>query len=292
MRTFCEESMERRPDHDQQMLEAMESCRPGSDDPQDPALAGLAAAMAIYADFRGRFERQQRADLAMRAALGDVSLPEGLSRRLLERLAAAQAEKSPLSRVAEQVAPPAGKAASGWGPRRFSRRWLAVAAAALAAAAVLLATAWLWTHRSDAYTSVAAVEEEATYFFQSESPAPSHQLGEVSPPADYPLSREVVRTLQVRWRPIQGFLGRAGVAYDLAAPAGPAGPAALRATLYVVSRVIPGLRATVPPPEPRRSTAGCSTAVWQEGDLLYVLVVEGGPGVYRGYLRSPSGPLT
>ena len=283
--------MDRKPGHNEQLLEAMESCRPGSDDLRDPALAGLAAAMAIDPQLADRFQQQQRADVAMKAALGDVSIPEGLQRRLLERLAAGQAEKSPLSVLADQVAAPAGSATSGSGQRRFSRRWLVMAGAALATAAALVAAVWVGTHPSAAYTPLAA-QEKAAEFFQNESPAPSCRLDEVSPPADYPLSRDVVRTLQVRWRPIQGFLGRKGVAYDLAAPAGPQGPAASRATLYVVSRVIPGLAATRPPMEPRSATAGCSTAVWQEGDLLYVLVVEGGPGVYRGYLRSPSGPLT
>ena len=105
--------MDRKPDHHEQMLEAMESCRPGSDDLRDPALTGLAAAMAIDPGLADRFERQQRADMAVRDALRRRAHARGLGRRLLERLAEAQAEASPLSLLAEQITAPAGKTASG-----------------------------------------------------------------------------------------------------------------------------------------------------------------------------------
>ena len=159
-----------------------------------------------------------------------------------------------------------------------------MAAAALATAAALLAAVWVESRHAASYTPL-AVLEQATEFFRSESPAAGRRPGEVSPPAAYPISRDVLRTPQVRWRPIQGLLGCSGVAYDLSATGG------RRATLYVVSQAVPGLP-TQPRREPRPTTAGCSTAAWQDGGLLYVLVVEGGPEVYRRYLRLPSGPLT
>jgi hypothetical protein len=167
---------------------------------------------------------------------------------------------------------------------------LLAGAAALGAAAAVLAAVCMRMPSGKDYSPL-AVCDEAADFFQNESPAPSHPLGEVSPPADFPLSCEVSPAAQVRWRPIQGFLGRAGVAYDLTPPAGMGGAGLSRATLYVIPRRVAGL-ATRPPLQPRPSTAGCSTAAWQEGDLLYVLVVGGGGGAYRGYLRMPSGPLT
>ncbi len=94
----------------------------------------------------------------------------------------------------------------------------------------------------------------------------------------------MLRTPQLRWRTIRGLLGSTGVAYDLSAPGG------RRATLYVVSQAVAGLP-TQPPLEPRPTTAGCWAAAWHEDGLLYVLVVEGGPGVYRSYLRLSSGPF-
>ncbi len=168
-------------------------------------------------------------------------------------------------------------------PRRPRRRWLAVAAATLATAALLAAAAWLESHRAAPYDT-AAVLDEATQFFSAESPGATSPAAAVAPPAGYPISREVLRTPQLRWRTIRGLLGSMGVAYDLSAPGG------RRATLYVVSQAVAGLP-TQPPLEPRPTTAGCWAAAWHEDGLLYVLVVEGGPGVYRGYLRLSSGPF-
>jgi hypothetical protein len=290
-----------------EILEAMESCRPDSDDLFDPALAPLVEVLTLDADLADCFQRQQHADAAVASAFRDVAVPDGLAERLLGRLAEARKEGTvPISASATMglsplrgVGPTAEIALRGLAPaaaatataadrqRRFlSRRWWTAAAAALSTAAVLLTAAWVWVeirHRA-AYTPL-AVLDEATEFFSGESPRTGSKPGEVSPPGGYPISRGILRTSQVRWRPIQGLLGCTGVAYDLSAPGDG------RATLYVVSQAVPGLP-TQPPREPRPTTAGCSAAAWQENGLLYVFVVDGGPGVYRTYLRLPSGPLT
>jgi hypothetical protein len=211
--------------------------------------------------------RPQRVDMALASALRDVPVPEHLAERLLDRLVEARA---------------ATVAAAG-PPRRVKRRWLAAGAAALGAAAALLAAAWLYGYRGPAYNA-ATVLDEATEFFRGESPAAASPPPAVAPPAEYPISREVLRTPPLRWRPIRGLLGAAGVAYDLSAPGG------RRATLYVLSQAVADLP-TQPPLVPRPTTAGCWAAAWHENGLLYVLVVDGGPGVYRGCLRLPSGPL-
>ena len=150
----------------------------------------------------------------------------------------------------------------------FPRRWLAVAAAALSTAAVLLAAVWLET------TAGRPTRPRPCWTRRQNSSAASRRARDNrrgSPPDDYPISREILRTPQVRWRPIRGLLGCTGVAYDLSAPGG------RRATLYVVSRPCPDSHP--PPLEPRPTTAGCSAAAWQEDGLLYVLVVEGARGL-------------
>ena len=292
-----------------EILEAMESCRPGSDDLFDPALAPLVEVLTLDPDLADRFQRQQQADAAVASAFRDVAVPDGLAERLLGRLAEAQKGATEATALAgamaeiarEGLAPVAAATATtatatmgtattataatttGRQRRLLSRRWLAVSAA-LSTAAVLLAAVCLAIPRKAAYTP-SAVLNEATEFFSGESPCTGTKLGEVSPPADYPISRGILRTSLVRWRPIKGLLGCTGVAYDLS------GPGDGRATLYVVSQAVAGLP-TQPPLEPRPTTAGCSAAAWQENGLLYVLVVDGGPGVYRSYLRLPSGPLT
>jgi hypothetical protein len=230
--------------------------------------------------------QSQGDDAVLGAAFRDVAVPDGLAQRLIDRLAAARSEtdipaqvsEAAVAVVEEPIAAPVRKAAAG------SRRWLLLAAAISSAAAILLAVAWLKTPRTTTYT-MAAVLEEATDFFHLETPSPDRQSTAAAPPSDYPFSRDVLRPRQVRWRPIQGFLGRDGIAYDLS------GPGNTRATLYVIPRVVAGLP-TQPPTVPRPTTAGCSTAAWQVSGLLYVLVVDGGPAAYRGYLNLPSGPLT
>jgi len=87
-----------------------------------------------------------------------------------------------------------------------------------------------------------------------------------------------------RWRPLQGFLGRRGVVYDLPGPAGTS------AALYVVDTE--GVEGIDPTPALRPfTTAGCCASSWQEGRLLYVLVVQGDPATYRAYLNLPHGPV-
>ena len=103
------------------------------------------------------------------------------------------------------------------------------------------------------------------------------------PPADYPMSRDIVQLPEMRWKRVEGFLGGSAVAYDLP-------PLGGRATLYVVQRNVPGLPA-MPPPTPF-GTGGKSAVIWQAGSVVYVLVVEGDAGVYSKYLDQSHGPLT
>ena len=70
-----------------EILEAMESCRPGSDDLFDPALAPLVEVLTLDPDLADRFQRQQQADAAVASAFRDVAVPDGLAERLLGRLA-------------------------------------------------------------------------------------------------------------------------------------------------------------------------------------------------------------
>ena len=90
----------------------------------------------------------------------------------------------------------------------------------------------------------------------------------------------------MQWRWIAGFLGRKAVAYDIPRPDG-----GIRATLYVVKLSVADL-GTCPPLHPARNTGGYCTAAWQEGRLLYVLVVHDRPEVYRRLLNQPRWPLT
>jgi hypothetical protein len=287
----------------QRLWEAMASCREGSDDLGDPQFADLAARLAEDAELRGQFQRLQEADRAIKTAFASVAVPAGLAARVAARLAEAGSNEQG-ARSREQGAGSKEQGASGSVPEasdclatpavttsdspaplrratsRFSRRRLLAGFTALSAAAALLAVVWIQTHPSRHETPDSVLDEAMDFFDQDNRP--SHELG--APPAEYPMSRDIVRLQGVRWRYAEKFPGGPAVAYDLPTMGG-------RATLYVFHGNIPGLP-SMPPTLPRSSTGGKSAAAWQAGETLYVLVVEGDAGMYSSYLDQSHGPLT
>ena len=253
----------------QQLWEAMESCRAGSDDLHDPQFAELAAQLAADARLAGQFARLQRADAAIQAAFHDVPTPPGLADRVLQRLNDEQSATAAMPKP--QIA------------KQYSRRRLLAGAASLSAAAALLAAVWLHlgNGRHDTPTSVL---EETMQFFANDNATEGKLVSQLAPPADYPISRDLLSMRNVRWRHVAHFLGGPAVAYDLPSLGG-------RATLYVAVKSVPGLPAAAPR-EPEWGTGGSSAAAWQQGDKLYVLVVEGDAGTYQSYLDQSRGPLT
>jgi hypothetical protein len=265
----------------QRLIEALEACRPGRDDLSDPELAMLRAEMAASPQLAEAYGRLQRLDAVLAECFADVSVPEGLERRLRQCLAEAlavpaveAAGAAPLvaeSRPARRVS------------RRVSRRWLLAGAGTLAVAAGLFLAVWIGlTRRGEVYDE-RTVLEEAIAFFAAEQPGPGQLLIEHPAPEDFPLSRAVARIPNVRWRAIHGFLGQSGVAFDIAT-------AGAEATLYVVDVRVDELPSG-PPPYPAHATAGCSTAAWTEDGLVYVLVVRGDSRAYQGLLAH-RGPIT
>ncbi len=165
---------------------------------------------------------------------------------------------------------------------RFSRRRLLIGFTALSAAAILFGLVWIETHPSRHDTPDTVLDEAMDFFGKDNQPF-GPLVSQKAPPDEYPLSRDIARLPDVRWRYVENFLGGTAVAYDLPTNGG-------RATLYVVARNIPGLP-PIPPSDPL-DTGGKSAAAWQAGNVFYVLVVEGDPSMYRSYLDQSRGPLT
>ena len=143
---------------------------------------------------------------------------------------------------------------------------------------------WACTRARD--LSEQFVLDEAIRSFDMGVDQPGPLLAEKPAPADYPFSHAVLQVRGTRWRPLEAFLGRRGVVYDLPGPAG------TTAALYVVDAEAVDGFGTAPALHPF-TTAGCCASSWQEGGLLYVLVVQGDPATYRAYLNLPvhSGPV-
>ena len=75
----------------QAIYEAMEACRPGSQDLSDPGLGFLAQALAEDAALAARYRWVQAMDRQVAAAFADVVVPEGLEARILQHLQTALA---------------------------------------------------------------------------------------------------------------------------------------------------------------------------------------------------------
>lgn len=281
--------MENEPIRDPHIIEALEACRPGSDDVADPDLVFLAAYLAANPELDEAYERLQRLDASVARAIQEVPVPEGLADRLLDRLKqampatpAGKAEPEPAP--VEAVIPEEPIAAALLPQKPTSRRWLLLGAAGLALAGSLLLAVVL-QHDGTVYTE-AQVAEMAIRFFDAESPLPAdgRLVGQSPPPREFPISPRVFRHSQIRWRSVSQFLGQPAVAYELTRPDG------ARATLYVTRQTAVGAPSS-PPLQPALTTHNRSASAWQSGSLLYVLVVEGGSRVYRSYLDIPRGPV-
>lgn len=276
--------MESQPIRDERILEAIEACRPGSDDVAEPALSYLAAALAADPELENLYERLQQVDAMLAAGFRDVPVPEGLQQRLMERLAAAWAQQ--VDSAEEEQVPEIAKATPATAvvsaPKRVSRRWLLAGGGfAVGSAAALLVAVAIGLFDSDGYDQQ-KVLDEAIQFCKSETLLPGHPLAEKTPPEDYPLSRAVARVRGVQWRSIRNFLGCKGVAYDMWV-------GGTQATLYVVNQPVELPKR--PLLTPTRATGGYAASAWMEGGRLYVLVVRGNANAYSGFL-APRGPLT
>jgi len=289
--------MDDHPIRDPRILEALEACRPGKDDLSDPAMERLATAMAASPELDDLYERLQRLDAALAAAFRDVPVPRGLQERILARLAQAvpaasgetsgpavppEASSPEVSVCVSAGSPAANTAAIAPGIRR--RRWIAWLGAAAAVAASLLVAVWLdWGPGplgEDVDWNAAIVRFGADL---QNGDFGSGRSAETAP-SQYPLSLAIVPYPGTTWRPVQDFLGRSGIAYDLQDAWG------FRATLYVV-------QATAHLPDapdlyqPVLATGQCAVLAWQEGNLVYVLVVQGAGGEYRRFLNVSGGPV-
>jgi hypothetical protein len=281
--------MDDRSNHDREVYDAIEVCRPGSDDISDPSLAFLAAELAANPELDKRYEQLQRLDRRIAKAFSNVPVPVGLADRILAFLALSQIEE-PI-RIAEAEAALAGPAASEETRatrRRRSRRWLLVTGGALAAAAAILVMVLVGSPSARPMTRETVIQAATDQFTHAlETSVQGQLISATGPPNAYPYSRDLVNLPNIRWRWISNFLGRSGVAYDLI------GPGRTRATLYVVQGAGAGLPGVPAKPVSSAATGRqLSVAAWQTGGLLYVLVVNGGPSQFPQFLDTAHGPVT
>lgn len=285
---------------DDELLEALDACRADHDDAQRGAQAGdsrmgrLAEALSKDRQLRTRQERLAQLDARLQAALSQAVVPEGLESHVLAALAAAPGVVNPLAEPAASdqptTLPVACSPEKAVERSRQIRRWIcgtAALAASLAVVAALLPRGGIY--------DLDAVYRDARRHFESAEVArePAYLLADRPAPKGFRVSRFVSSNegphTAWRWVKGTGLFGRTGVAYELASAEG------TTARLYVLrlhaSPRAPDLRKVLPhsPPERPVFTENLTTAAWQEGGLVYVLVVPGPEASYRQFLRPARG---
>jgi hypothetical protein len=269
---------------DPRLLEALDACRPATDDFAD-----------LSPQDRERFEsdpryaswlaRSAEFDAAVARAYDDVPVPTGMSARLTVALTEADAAEA----ASAATVTPASVAAAP----TSRRRWMAAFGSALTATAAGAAFL-IWRNRQprEEMTREQFLDEMLVFHQRTAGEAGGARiLTQSGDEADrrlleqLPLSRTVVPQDRVRWRKFdETSLGRSGIAYELARPGGP------RAVLYVMAddRGLP--IAELPKDEPDRApatTGGCALGAWREAGRLAILVVDGDAGRYEQFLVRP-----
>jgi hypothetical protein len=286
--------MPRQPLSRERICDALESCRPGSNDLSAPEFTDVAAHIARSPEWEAVYERIQNTDLKISAAFLDVEIPPGLEQRLVASLDFARAEDALSAALAGPAetemdnAPSADTlaaskvASSDEKNRKISRRWLVLAGGILTVAAALFLAVFLGINHSTGYSPQTVLDEAKNFFAADDPTDPGQLLARVPAPREFPLSKAIRPFGGIRWRTIKNFLGREGVAFDLPPQGG------VHATLYAVDLTIANLDPS--PTWKPANTGGCCVAAWQENGVAYVLVVQGSQKSYREYLN-PLGPM-
>lgn len=259
------------------LQQAIDACRPGHHDPDDPGLhvdarmAALAERLTADDELRQHYEASLAFDARLQQGIEDVPVPADLQHRLLNALSLAQPVAAPVA----QDPPGVGR-----------RRWLWAAASLAAAACVALVVGGLWPQRP-AY-DLEALYRDARDFHSGEIAEPGVLLSERRPDGFAPSGNVIgADGPHVAWRKVKRFLGRGGVAYQLQSEEGVA------ATLYVVKLAhrpgAPDLSRLLPSQPPKRPsfTDGVTTAAWQQAPYAHVLVIDGPERHYRQFVREP-----
>jgi hypothetical protein len=282
------------------LIEALEACRPGSNDIDSPEFSPLAAELAASPRLDELYERLQRVDAAVAGAFADVPMPEGLAERILARVlagdkakvpATVEGEKSAIARAVEQAVLPANVSqAEAISNRPAAARaakvplWGWVSAAVLLIAVGVGVVAYV-NSRPSGYAPHDAIDQGIALLLEERTHRPTGPAATADLREDYPLSSELADRVRVlRSREVADFLGEPGVAYDLLSRTGAA------ATLYVVRMRIPGLPSS-PSPFPQPGTQGTTAAAWATDGLVYVFVVDGDEREYQQFFPQSEGEV-
>ncbi len=268
---------------DSNIQQAIDACRPASEDLRLPEMDSLAAAVRNDPEVRRQYERSQGWDASLGDAFRDVPVPAGLADRLLAAVGAGH--ELPTSGQVELSSPRASsdrdlRESAGpsrrW-PRGIRRRTWIVLSAGVATAALVgfLLVGWYFGAAEPvAGDRLAGEILEWNVTVQKQGWNDNVQAAELR---ERPLDR-AVRGVPRRWCQIRTVYDSRTMVYDLTPPGG---------AFAVVFCMHSKAGASSLPNVPFSATGGLTLGVWRRGDMVYVLAVQGGPRRYREFIEAP-----
>jgi hypothetical protein len=259
--------------HDRELLrQRMDACRIGSDDLSLPEMSELSAALRTDPALRGEWESRQRSERLIAAAMDDLPVPAGLADRILA--AAAASDRSRLAETTGQAVATVGNANAdvevqpAKRPALLTRRqwsWIGGAALLLAAAVVIQRTFFAPPTPVTKEQLVASAQDWFKAAVMRRGDPQPGQAPIAFPQAALSLSPQA-------WRAMPTAEERSLVAFDLTKVqmGGPVFLFAAQTNKKYDVRSVPYTKLS--------ATGGLEIGAWQQGDVLYVVVIDQGSG--------------
>ncbi len=268
-----------------ELYEAIDACRPGSDDLDAPEMRELAELIACDDDVRQIFERSQRLDENIGEAIRDVTIPDGIEARVLLCLAAGnQADMAldtgPVERL--DAGQPGGATTVVGRSAETARRpaiskWVRIVGAA--AALSILVVAGVFAFKAFFPPSPIPFEAlaEDVHHWVDQAAEGEWAKDWTSAPDDSPASSVPAKPHQ--WQRISTQYDARSTVYDLTPPGKPL-------VFHIIVHTnrefdVP----TFMPRTPQSSTGGVCIGACQRGGALYILYVVGGEDRYQRFVE-------
>jgi len=269
-------------EHTKDIREAIDACRPGTDDLHMREFAHLAEQVERNPEIRRLYEGTQRLDAAIAGAFRDEPVPDGLDERLLASLAweGGDADEQPADSLADTVLGAGTEptpcdqplASPLERPRSRRRVWLwptLVATTAVVVVAGVVVTALIFSQEPQPIAREEFIQLAVESVAQTLDENQWRQDMAAAPP-DRPYPEDAVLAEPHGWRWVRTSFDSRTVAYNLTARLG-------SGTVLLVARSkvkVNGLN-VVPPLKPLPVSGNQSVGAWQKDGLVYVLVVRG-----------------
>lgn len=265
--------------------EAIDACRPGSDDVSLPEMSALAESLQDDDQVRGWYDRTQRSDLAIGGVFQDIPIPEGLSDRLVEAIQKVREEpgEESSSFVDEAVAEQSdlNTAASVAIPAARRKRWKPLAVVGASLAVIILACFFL-LRPDDREITIGKLHSEVSEWIVEVAPSTDWNLDLGEVPAKYIPRDPALLAIPQQWCFTETSHDRRTIVYGVSRPG------EKEVSAYVFCIHTKGRDITLPnvlPLAPQWTTGRVSIGAWQRNGMVYILAVQGGEQQYRSYIR-------